>query len=78
MKILGIHVLRHDGGFVIIEDGKITQPIKRATLIGTGSDALNSIDMVGNDLAFGPGTCGKKSLSINTLKLKRKGSVTRG
>lgn len=43
----------------LIEDGKLTRPIKRATLIGTGSDALKSIDMVGNDLAFGPGTCGK-------------------
>jgi len=43
----------------LIENGKLTAPIKRATLIGKGPDALKSIDMVADDLSFGPGTCGK-------------------
>jgi TldD protein len=43
----------------LIEDGKITRPVRGATLIGSGGEALKSIDMVANNLAFGPGTCGK-------------------
>jgi len=43
----------------LIEDGKLTSPVKRATLIGKGADALSSIDMVADDLGFGSGTCGK-------------------
>ncbi|MBN2384751.1 TldD/PmbA family protein [bacterium] len=43
----------------LIEAGKLTRPVRRATLIGKGSDALLSIDLVGNDLGFGCGTCGK-------------------
>lgn len=43
----------------LIENGELTKPIRRVTLIGKGSEALKSIDMVGNDLRFGVGTCGK-------------------
>jgi len=43
----------------MIENGMLGAPVHRATLIGKGSDALQSIDLVGNDLGFGPGTCGK-------------------
>ncbi len=49
-----------------IEDGKITTPIKGATLIGSGADALKGISMVGNDstLDGGIGTCGKDGQSV--------------
>lgn len=43
----------------LIEDGKITAPLRGATLIGNGPEALRSIDLLGNDLGYGPGTCGK-------------------
>jgi TldD protein len=43
----------------LIEKGKITSPVRGATLIGSGPEILKRIDMVGNDLAFWPGTCGK-------------------
>jgi TldD protein len=43
----------------LIEDGKITSPVRGATLIGNGPEILGRIDMVGNDTAFWPGTCGK-------------------
>lgn len=43
----------------LIEDGKVTSPVRGATLIGNGPEALRSIDMLGNNLGFGPGTCGK-------------------
>jgi TldD protein len=43
----------------LIEGGRLTAPIKGATLIGNGPEILNRIDMVGNDQAFWPGTCGK-------------------
>ncbi len=45
----------------LIEDGKITAPVKGATLIGNGPDALNKVSMVGNDLKLdeGVGICGK-------------------
>jgi len=50
----------------LIEDGKITRPVKGATLIGNGPDALTRISMVGNDLALdeGIGTCGKDGQSV--------------
>jgi TldD protein len=46
----------------LIEKGKLTQPVKQATLIGTNIDILNKINMVGTDLQFGlqTGTCGKE------------------
>lgn len=43
----------------LIEDGKITAPVKGASLVGNGPDILKKIDRLGNDLDFWPGTCGK-------------------
>lgn len=43
----------------LIENGKKTRPVKGATLIGSCLDIISNIDAVGNDLAFGPGICGK-------------------
>jgi TldD protein len=45
----------------LIEDGKITRPIKGAVLIGNGPEAIQKIEMVGNDLNVcqTTGTCGK-------------------
>lgn len=43
----------------LIENGKKTNPIKGATLIGSCMDVISNIDAVGNDLDFGPGICGK-------------------
>ena len=43
----------------LIEDGKKTEPVKGATLIGNCLDIIQGIDAVGDNLAFGPGICGK-------------------
>ena len=50
----------------LIEKGKITQPVKGATLIGDGPDVMTQISMVGNDLELdsGVGTCGKDGQSV--------------
>jgi TldD protein len=50
----------------LIEDGKITRPVKGATLIGNGPDVLTKVSMVGSDLALdsGVGTCGKDGQSV--------------
>ena len=50
----------------LIEDGRITAPVKGATLIGHGPDALTRVTRVGNDLALdeGVGTCGKDGQSV--------------
>lgn len=48
----------------LIEDGKVTKPIKGATLIGSGKDTLLKIDMVANNQSFGYGMCGSVSGSI--------------
>jgi TldD protein len=63
----------------LIEDGKVTAPLKNATLIGNGPDVLTRVSMVGNDLKLdeGIGTCGKDGQSvpvgvgIPTLKVDR-------
>jgi TldD protein len=63
----------------LIEDGRVTAPLKNCTLIGNGPDALTKVSMVGNDLQLdeGVGTCGKDGQSvpvgvgIPTLKLDR-------
>jgi TldD protein len=49
-----------------IENGKLAYPVKGATLIGNGPDALTRVSMVGNDLALDPGvgTCGKDGQSV--------------
>ena len=50
----------------LIENGKITAPVKGATLIGNGPDVMNRISMVGNDLQLdsGIGNCGKEGQSV--------------
>ncbi|KQQ67649.1 protease TldD [Pseudomonas sp. Leaf127] len=50
----------------LIEDGKITTPVKGATLIGNGPEAMSRVSMVGNDLSLdsGVGTCGKDGQSV--------------
>ncbi len=77
----GIYAVNFDGGqvditngkFVFstseaykIEHGKITYPIKGATLIGNGPDALTRVSMIGNDMALdsGVGVCGKEGQSV--------------
>jgi TldD protein len=63
----------------LIEDGVVTSPVKGATLIGNGPEALKYVSMVGNDLALdeGIGTCGKQGQSVPvgvgmpTIKLDR-------
>src|SRR5436853_7399553 len=50
----------------LIEDGKITRPVKGATLIGNGPEILTRVSMVGHDLKLdeGIGTCGKEGQSV--------------
>ena len=50
----------------MIEDGKITYPVKGATLIGNGPEALTRISMIGNDMELdsGVGVCGKEGQSV--------------
>lgn len=50
----------------LIEDGKVTRPVKGATLIGNGPDVMNKISMIGHDLALdmGIGVCGKEGQSV--------------
>ncbi len=50
----------------MIEDGKISYPVKGATLIGNGPDVLTRVSMIGNDMALDPGvgTCGKEGQSV--------------
>ncbi len=63
----------------LIEDGKLTRPVRGATLIGNGPEALKFVSMVGNDLKLdeGIGICGKEGQSvpvgvgIPTIKLDR-------
>jgi len=63
----------------LIEDGKLTRPVRNATLIGNGPEALRYVSMVGNDLQLdeGIGICGKEGQSvpvgvgIPTLKIDR-------
>ena len=50
----------------MIENGKITHPVKGATLIGSGIEAMQQVSMVGNDLSIdrGVGVCGKAGQSV--------------
>ena len=50
----------------MIEDGKVTHPVKGATLIGNGPDVLTRVAMIGNDMELdsGVGTCGKEGQSV--------------
>ncbi|MCX7966814.1 MAG: TldD/PmbA family protein [Syntrophorhabdaceae bacterium] len=75
----GVYVLKMGGGQVdtvrgdfvfeisegyLIEHGKISDMIKNATIMGNGPKILKEIDMVGNDLGFGIGTCGKDGQGV--------------
>ena len=50
----------------LVENGKVKQPLKGATLIGNGPDAMSKISLVGNDMALddGIGTCGKEGQGV--------------
>ncbi|MGH6692634.1 MAG: metalloprotease TldD, partial [Gammaproteobacteria bacterium] len=50
----------------VIENGRLGQPVKGATLIGNGPDALTRVALIGNDMALDPGvgTCGKEGQSV--------------
>ena len=50
----------------LIENGKITAPVKGATLIGNGPEVMRKISMIGNDTALdkGVGVCGKDGQSV--------------
>ena len=76
---LALYAVSFDGGSVnpatgefnfgcseayIVKDGKITEPVRGATLVGNARDILMHIDMVGNDLDLGQGMCGAASGSI--------------
>ncbi len=73
---LGIYVTNFGGGSVepttgefnfsaseayIIRDGKVCEPVKGCTLIGSGKEVLMNIDRVGNDVDLGQGMCGASS-----------------
>ncbi len=65
-----------DMGYMI-EDGKLTRPVKNATLIGTNVQILNEVEMISNDTRFFLGTCGKDGQSAAvtagtpTLKIRQ-------
>lgn len=70
-KMGGGQVNTANGDFVfevsegyLIEQGKITTPVRGATLTGNGPAVLNKIDMVGKDPGFGIGTCGKDGQGV--------------
>ncbi len=88
----GVYVVKMGGGEVntvtgdfvfeimegyLIENGEITYPIRGATLIGNGPQALKDIDAVGNDLGWAIGTCGKDGQGVPvtdaqpTIRIKR-------
>ena len=50
----------------MIENGRVTRPVKGATLIGNGPEVMTRISMVGDDLQLdsGVGTCGKEGQSV--------------
>ena len=56
--VTGEFVFEVSEGYMI-KNGKIGEPVRGATLIGNGPEILKSIDMVGTDLGFSIGTCGK-------------------
>lgn len=74
----GLYVKRMGGGQVntlngdyvfdvaegyLIENGRITRAVRGATLAGNGPESLRNVEMVGNDLGYGIGTCGKNGQS---------------
>ena len=48
----------------MVENGRITHPVRGATLIGNGATALMNVDMVANNCSFGHGVCGSKSGAV--------------
>ena len=48
----------------LVENGRITAPVRNLTLIGNGPKVLSEIDLVGSDLGFGVGTCGKDGQGV--------------
>jgi TldD protein len=50
----------------LIEDGRVTAPVKGATIIGNGPDSLTKVDMIGGDMELDPGigTCGKNGQGV--------------
>ena len=74
----GFYAISYQGGMVegtgkftfsvsfgyLIENGKLTTPLKNATLIGTNTTILKDIDMVGNDMGFFLGSCGKSGQTV--------------
>ena len=48
----------------LIEQGRITEPLRDANLIGNGPDVLRRVDAVANDFAMSPGTCGKDGQAV--------------
>ncbi len=50
----------------MIEDGKVTYPVKGATLVGNGPESLKDVTMIGNDMRLdsGVGVCGKEGQSV--------------
>ncbi len=87
----GFYAVSYQGGMVegtgkftfsvsfgyLIENGKLTTPLKNATLIGTNTIILKDIDMVGNDMAYFLGSCGKGGQTVPvtagtpTLRIKK-------
>lgn len=70
-KMGGGQVNTTNGDFVfdvqeayIISDGELKYPVRGATLIGNGPQVLGDIDMIGNDLGFSLGTCGKDGQGV--------------
>ncbi|MGH9066821.1 MAG: TldD/PmbA family protein [Acidimicrobiales bacterium] len=75
----GVYVARLGGGQVntatgdfvfgmteayLIEDGRVTEPLRDANLIGNGPEVLSRVDAVADDFAMSPGTCGKDGQSV--------------
>ncbi|GBE40434.1 protease TldD [bacterium BMS3Bbin09] len=61
--VTGEFVFEVSEGYMI-EKGMVGEPVRGATLIGNGSEVLNTMDMVGNDIGFDIGTCGKDSQGV--------------
>jgi TldD protein len=74
----GFYAVTYQGGMVnntgkftfsvnqgfLIENGKLTKPLKNATLIGTNTQILKNVSMIGSDTGFFLGTCGKAGQSV--------------
>ncbi|MDO8733525.1 MAG: metallopeptidase TldD-related protein, partial [Elusimicrobiota bacterium] len=62
----GDFIFEVEEGYEII-DGKLGKMLRNASLIGNGPEILNSIDMVGTDIGWQPGTCGKDGQGVPVL-----------